>query len=734
MNTGNSKSSPTSVWRDVERLLKDRHLMEALDNAVNILIGNGNLEDADFLKDVRRSYAFMLEYAITGGADPDRDLVISDVSADLKGVVAENILMSKTADSPSTFPSLKRLDRMQNIPIDNIVKEYEDTMRLVNVAEEEGNPPSTLLARKEQSMIRIFEKAMVSSFSSRSDLKKLTALCTDSHQPFELKALIVAAFYLSFSFFFNRHKFMALFDILEGTDDDKLKARLFVSIFMTLCQWNDEIETDIRLRQRVDEWKDSLINYTLIREVIESYLRSLDTKRVTKMMRDKVMPDINSIRPELLNSLKQKIQEGEAFDPDGNPEWEELFRKSGLEKKMRQLSELQSEGADMMMLPLSGLKQGLPFFNTLSNWFLPFTLQHSQLAFLRDAKLSGMSVLFDDYSGMCHTDRFSLALAINRIPEVQRNMMFGQLETQAEQIKTEMRDRLMKTNSPVFKMELDRYMRDLYRFFTLYRRHGDFYNPFAGTRNLMHISILQDWISQPEMKILMSEFFFKRGYYAEALILFEDTVNSDGASDGYIWQKIGYCHQRLNHPSEALQAYAKAELFQAADNWLVCNEARCNETLSRYSKAAPLYLQAWEADESRLKWLVRSAVCYFRIEKASEIMPKLYKADYEQPSDQISILIIVGEISGGNHEKALERMQRLKQTRLADMPHDIKYLYMLEALSVNDYKQAIDLMAGSEADDMISFSARMQDWGVAQMILPKIELLQEMLYLRRHNW
>ena len=44
---------------------------------------------------------------------------------------------------------------------------------------------------------------------------------------------------------------------------------------------------------------------------------------------------------------------------ENNPEWEEMLEKNGLADKMRELTEMQSEGADLMMVTFSNLK-GFP--------------------------------------------------------------------------------------------------------------------------------------------------------------------------------------------------------------------------------------------------------------------------------------------------------------------------------------------------------------------------------------
>ena len=70
----------------------------------------------------------------------------------------------------------------------------------------------------------------------------------------------------------------------------------------------------------------------------------------------------------------------DASDDDKNPEWEEIFKDSpGLMNKMEEFSGLQREGADVFMGSFSMLKL-FPFFNEISNWFIPFFIENPEIS------------------------------------------------------------------------------------------------------------------------------------------------------------------------------------------------------------------------------------------------------------------------------------------------------------------------------------------------------------------
>ncbi len=110
-------------------------------------------------------------------------------------------------------------------------------------------------------------------------------------------------------------------------------------------------------------------------------LKATDTERITGKMEREVIPGMMKIKPELDRKIKELK---DLSDLEGameeNPEWEEVFERSGLAEKLRELNELQSDGGDVMMVTFSRLKN-FPFFSDPANWFLVFDKDHSSISF-----------------------------------------------------------------------------------------------------------------------------------------------------------------------------------------------------------------------------------------------------------------------------------------------------------------------------------------------------------------
>lgn len=107
----------------------------------------------------------------------------------------------------------------------------------------------------------------------------------------------------------------------------------------------------------------------------------------------------------------------------------------------------------------------------------------------------------------------------------------------------------------------NRYIQDLYRFFKLYIRRTEFTDPFAGHINLLHVSVLNPLLSDSDSLRLIGEYYFRRGYYVEALELFE-RLSAAYHSDSEIYQKIGFVTRRKETMPTLWRLSSKQKLFR----------------------------------------------------------------------------------------------------------------------------------------------------------------------------
>ncbi len=184
-------------------------------------------------------------------------------------------------------------------------------------------------------------------------------------------------------------------------------------------------------------------------------------------MREEIIPEMLK-NASSMRDTRFGIEENEEENNDKNPDWEEAIEKSGLGDKLREMNELQLEGADVYMSTFAGLKS-YPFFREVHNWFYPFTKQQSDVHNMLESKTNEKNSLLDILlqSGFfSNSDKYSLFFTIQQLPKSQQDMMLSQLN---EQQMTELTD---KSNADTLKKFFEKpgtvsnqYLHDFISFF-----------------------------------------------------------------------------------------------------------------------------------------------------------------------------------------------------------------------------------------------------------------------------
>jgi tetratricopeptide (TPR) repeat protein len=314
-----------------------------------------------------------------------------------------------------------------------------------------------------------------------------------------------------------------------------------------------------------------------------------------------------------------------------NPEWQELLDESGISDKLKELSELQLEGADVYMSTFSLLKS-FPFFSTFSNWFLPFDAQYSAISELFKTDDKSLLSAFVNNNVMCNSDKYSFCLSILQMPESQRGMLKQSFKMEAEQLDEMSKEEAILAPDVAAKNISKLYIQDLFRFFKLYPQHADFPDMFAFSL-LMHRSYLFDILSDDkEFKRSIAEYYFSKNHYPQALELFEE-MQHDTPPLASLYQKIGYSYQQTSQFDKALDAYTKADLIQPDDLWTIKKMALCYRLSGNFAKALEYYQHVEFLKPDQRSILMQIGHCYLELGKFKEALNVYFKMDAVEGED-----------------------------------------------------------------------------------------------------
>ena len=271
-------------------------------------------------------------------------------------------------------------------------------------------------------------------------------------------------------------------------------------------------------------------------------------------MREEIIPEMMR-NVNIMRNMKFGFEENPE-ENDLNPDWEKAFESSGLGDKIREMNELQLEGADVYMSTFAQLKT-YPFFKEPYNWFYPFDMHHSSIIKEFGFKPTGDNAILSlilQSGFFCNSDKYSLCFTMAHIPQSQRTMMLSQMTSQdLDALMDESKSSALRQYAERPDVISNQYVHDLYRFFKLSQRRHEFRDIFKEEIALHRIPALKEILCKPELLITIADFHFRKEHPAEALELYKELIALNHANAD-IFQKAGYCLQKEKRYKEAIDA------------------------------------------------------------------------------------------------------------------------------------------------------------------------------------
>ena len=563
--------------------------------------------------------------------------------------------------------------------IPSLLQRYSANVRQLGLAllggsrDVAGADGRSLREAQERLATRLFTLIWISHPLSDSDTAAIEYFISDPTIGRGIKQQLISALMLGALEIFDAARLRLLLSVYFRQDELSDGLRMIALASLMIAMWanrgrlaDKKLSDMLAAASELASWTSDL------RMVFVQLLKATDTERITGKMEREVIPGMMKIKPE----LDRKIRElRNLSDLEGameeNPEWEEVFERSGLAEKLRELNELQSDGGDVMMVTFSRLKT-FPFFNDIANWFLTFDKDHSSIGASDSPEADALKDIISEMPYLCDSDKYSMMLSMDNIPAPQREMMMQQLKAGninfAEISASSLRPEADRAENAVNK-----YIQNLYRFFNLFRRKNEFYNPFSGFINLPELRELSEWLADPVFVRETAEFYFKRGYYAEALAMFEKlTGRQDTPSDQWqVYQKAGYCLQKLGRIHEAITMYGRSELTSPDNVWTLRRLAQCHRMLGENSKALEYYRRISSLQADDMLTALNIGMCLMQLRRFDEAMKEFFRVEYlDEDSDRARRPIAWCAFRMGD----LPRARAYSDKILADNPKAEDYL------------------------------------------------------------
>lgn len=626
-----------STYKLVHDAAKNRHLGRALLHLDALaLSGSAPWEIRSDIERLKTDYNYLSQYALQGAQDPRRAELLGAIASSVVMIADTTMRHAEMTDSPKLYFSTLRYEKLQ--PDSDIAGMIQRLKRLSSdlTSFEHGlkheSPDSARERRRnyDEACGRLFRRVWTAFPLSKSEAEALEEALNSPVFADSFKEFLTEGIYLGAMEYYDATRMDLLGKIYLSASRPKIEIKALTGMLLSLWRHRDNPAVSLTpsplsaLFASLEEkpsWRED------VRTLFLEIARTRDTERLSRSLRDEVIPKLMKLRPDIMKKIDPKPDReslDSLIDSDFNPEWEDLFEQSGLGEKLRDLNEQQSEGGDVMMGTFSSMKH-YPFFNEVENWFVPFSPDHSSVTSSVGAKGEELARLLDVGGVMCDNDKYSLILSFSQVPEGARKALFSQLHDadaqlaaiQAQSLNVEGKNRRNICN---------KHVQDLYRFYKLFRRKSEFPNPFDTPVNFAKLPFVSRDTFDYESLMLVGQFYFKRGYYPEALEIFEMLMESHPTAE--LFQKCGYCHQQEGRIEEALRFYQRSELLRPDSLWTLKRIAACHKLLGHAAEALPYFEKVARAVSDDFRAALNLGHCLLETGDYAGALKQYFKVEY----------------------------------------------------------------------------------------------------------
>ncbi len=673
----------------VAKLIDDRRLRQAIKELRSKIQQQSAWQVRDFLDRTEQAYGLMLGYVAQGVADPERNEVYMSIVTDLYSILDQVIQTLEQEVSTTQYYSTQRFMLRQHNRIEGIDQKYrkaQDDLSLFLLMPNAEDPQQKEALLKAEGIEKdYFDAVWVEPKINHADFAILTKAMEDDVLSEEFKLHLISAISLGLMQVFDPARMDLLMQTYQQSQSVRLQAAALVGLLFALWMYQNR-PLPKKQKVRLDIIKDTERWASDLRTACIEMIRTTDTERINKKIREEIVPGMMNLKPEILQKIKGGgINPEDMASLEENPEWQEMLDKNGITDKLKELTEMQMEGGDVMMGTFSHLKN-FPFFNELSNWFLPFSSTHTAVIEAAN-RLGVMEDMIEGAVFLCDSDKYSFMFALQMVPEEQRQAMTSQFKVQRDNIYEQMGEQSDTDRHEAMRRSINSYLQNVNRFFKLYRRKEEFVDPFAKGINLISVPALADDFDDVDMLEVVAEFYFKLGYMSDSLSVFEK-LEKIMPGDASRYQKMGFAYEHNKQWTKAIKNYEMAELLDTESLWTTRRMATCYRAMGNGQKALEYYKKWQDKQPDDLNAALMLGYALLELNRLDEALQQFYKVEFIGENTNKALRPLAWTLFLlGKYKEAMDYYYKL----IEDGANSTDYLNMGHvALALGDVREAIN--------------------------------------------
>ena len=627
----NNNENINATRNSIVKLLRESRLYDAIVQLGDMVTQtNDSTLSAEFER-IYNSYKYLLEYFARGFNDPDRQTQIDGIVNDTY-LLTDKATLKLFAETSSKLFYVRHNSKISNL--EDAIERYRninDTIAYTNSQTAADNYAQLIPLYQERESIErdIFHYVWTQFPFSEDDKNNIGGLLS-ADTPVHFKCLIIGAMLLALLYYYDEAKLHLLIDIYTNyastNDNDSiiLSTRALTCLAIALYRHSKRCEVSKIVSQRIALLSEKANFKSDIENVFINLVRAKNAETLSKSIQDSIIPDIMKIAPDIIERAKKNKGVIDITSLEENPEWHDIFNKSGLSKKIEEFSKMQTSGDDVFLSTFAHLKH-YSFFKDLYNWFRPYHTDNSAIAKAISTMKPSVGTLISGATYLCDNDKYSFVLSLNELNDSQRDMMLQQFDARGNELSETQGE---YDPSKLREEAINMFIKDIYRFFTLFSRRSEFANIFNSKLALQNCKPFAEHLKSATLMQTIAEIYFKTKEYASAIEYYNLLAESSEATNPIYLQKMGFAYQSLGNFDMARKHYMRYSLTKENDVWNLKHIAACHRAMGNHADAAVYYAKALELKPSDITLSLTLGHCYVETGNYEKALKEYYKVEY----------------------------------------------------------------------------------------------------------
>ena len=689
-------------------LIEQGSLGRAILQAENVLLTHPNQDDMEQLIGIKDDYRLMADYWQRGFDDPQRPKVFDHLLRRLYMLVTNMIIHDRLRNSSYmkgvySRPRHIRKDWSINAIRQELESFVSDVAMLSLEPEHTRQEKSNNIYKNHQLLMhdlfdyiftsRLWKDALADVFI---ELLLLPTIDVIDRQ------LIASAISLSALQAFCYNKFKVLTEVYKKAEEPELRQRALVGWVLVTSAEADKLYPEQR-----DSIAKLVDNEYCRQELVELQMQliyCMDAEDDQRIIKDEIMPDI--INGSNIKVTRQGLVEmdEDTLEDIIHPEAAEQNMER-MEQSMNRMVDMQKQGSDIYYGGFAQMKR-FPFYNDLSNWFVPFYPQHPAIASIwQQTKGKKFLQIVTKVGAFCDSDKYSFVLAFDQvISRLPKNMLKMVEAGEATPTPVGGEIGMEEQRQPAFMRRI--YLQNLYRFFRLHPVRSEFRSPFENSVYLFFANPLFQGTALEKHFLEVAAFMLKRRRYADTLAVLQNVTTP--ANEFQYQLLMGSVLQKMPESSfiSAASCFRRALAIRPDSQKALAGFARANFREQNYDAALEAYDRMLQLQPENKSYLLNKAICLNRLGRNEEAQKVLFKLNYLYPEDQNVSRVLAWTLT---EDGKLEQAQKLYNALLSaehPQPEDLLnngYCLWFQrhiVSAIGMFRQYIDSMGDDNRPDM----------------------------------